>query len=86
MSDLNKEFLETVEFVKSSDADFEPSNELKLEMYALYKQATEGDVSGKKPGMMDIVGKAKYGAWKKVKGMSAEQAMKDYIQRVKEHS
>lgn len=86
MNDLNKEFFETVEFVKTSDADFEPSNELKLEMYALYKQATQGDVSGRKPGMMDLVGKAKYGAWKKIKGMSAEQAMQEYIELVKQHS
>ena len=43
---------------------------MKLEFYALYKQATEGDVSGKRPGMMDFVGRAKFDAWEKLKGMS----------------
>ncbi|MEK7484885.1 MAG: acyl-CoA-binding protein, partial [Planctomycetota bacterium] len=41
------------------------SNETLLEMYSLYKQATAGDVSGKKPGMLDIKARAKYDAWVK---------------------
>ncbi|MEO0369190.1 MAG: acyl-CoA-binding protein [Pseudomonadota bacterium] len=85
MSDLLEKFKQTVEFVQNSDADFTPSNELKLEMYALFKQATEGDVSGKKPGMMDLVGKAKYGAWSKIKGMEQEEAMQVYIDKVEAH-
>ena len=82
MSDLKNEFDSIVEYVMNADGDFEPSNDIKLEMYALYKQATEGDVKGKKPGMMDLVGKAKYSAWAKLKGSSAEQAMQTYIDRV----
>ncbi|NNC98877.1 MAG: acyl-CoA-binding protein, partial [Gammaproteobacteria bacterium] len=50
--------------------------------YALFKQATEGDIHGKKPGMMDLVGKAKYAAWAKMKGTPAEQAMQNYINKV----
>ncbi|PID43713.1 MAG: acyl-CoA-binding protein [Proteobacteria bacterium] len=82
MSDLKAKFDEAVNYVQTSDSDFKPSNELKLEMYALFKQATEGDVSGKKPGMLDIVGRAKYGAWEKLKGTSSEEAMQAYIDKV----
>ena len=85
MTKLKQQFSDTVAFVKNTDTDFSPSNDLKLEMYALYKQATEGDVTGKKPGMMDIVGKAKYNAWKKTKGLSAEDAMQAYIDGVEQH-
>ena len=67
----------------SSDlGDFKPSNELKLEFYGLYKQATEGDVSGKRPGMMDFVGRAKYDAWEKLKGTASDQAMQTYIDKL----
>lgn len=86
MTILKQKFDDTIELVKTSDADFNPSNDLKLEMYALFKQATEGDVQGKKPGMMDIVGKAKYSAWGKIKGMSSDDAMQAYIDRVGELS
>ena len=51
-------------------------------MYGLFKQATEGDVSGKKPGITNFVGRAKYSAWQAVKGMSAEEAMQAYIDQV----
>ena len=84
MAILKRKFDDAVALVKNSDADFNPSNELKLEMYALFKQATVGDVQGKKPGMMDLVGKAKYSAWGKIKGMSAEDAMQSYIDSVGE--
>ena len=53
-------------------------------MYSLFKQATEGDVSGKKPGMMDFVGRAKYTAWEELKGTSAEDAMQQYIDAIEE--
>ena len=48
-----------------------PSNEEKLQVYALYKQATVGDVTGKRPGMMDFVGRAKYDAWAKHKNTTS---------------
>ena len=54
------------------------SNDQLLQLYGLYKQATDGDVSGPKPGMLDLKGKAKYGAWSKQKGKSAEKAMEAY--------
>lgn len=56
-----------------------PSNEELLELYALYKQATEGDVSGERPGGFDFKAIAKYDAWEELKGRSKEQAMKEYI-------
>ncbi|ARU54462.1 MAG: acyl-CoA-binding protein [Pseudomonadales bacterium] len=82
MSDLKAKFEETVNYVQTSEGDFKPSNELKLELYALFKQASEGDVSGKKPGMLDVVGRAKYGAWEKLKGTSSDAAMQKYIDRI----
>lgn len=60
-----------------------PSDNDMLALYALYKQATEGDVSGKKPGMFDFVARAKFEAWEGLRGTSAEQAMKSYIDKVR---
>lgn len=84
MADLQADFAAAVDKVRNapSDGSFKPSNEYKLTMYALYRQATDGDVSGKKPGMLDIVGRAKYMAWEKAKGLSAEEAMQRYIDEV----
>ena len=56
-----------------------PPTETLLELYALYKQATAGDVSGKRPGMLDVKGRAKFDAWSGVKGTSKDDAMKRYI-------
>jgi acyl-CoA-binding protein len=56
-----------------------PSNEELLELYALYKQATEGDVTGERPGGFDFKAIAKFDAWEELKGRSKEQAMKEYI-------
>ena len=82
MSDIKQKFEETVDFVQNSEGEVQLSNEQKLQMYALYKQATEGDVSGKKPGMMDFVARAKYTAWEELKGTDSEAAMQKYINEV----
>lgn len=84
MSDLKAAFDAAVDQVQNapSDGSFKPSNDYKLTMYALFKQATDGDVSGKKPGMLDVVGRAKYNAWEKLKGTSADDAMTQYIAEV----
>jgi len=84
MSDLKQKFEDTVNFVQNAEGDIELSNELKLKMYALYKQATEGDVSGKKPGMMDFIARAKFMAWEGLKGKSADEAMQTYIDAIEE--
>lgn len=57
-------------------------NDVMLDLYALYKQATSGDVSGSRPGMLDVKGRAKYDAWAKRKGMAKPAAMEAYIAMV----
>jgi diazepam-binding inhibitor (GABA receptor modulator, acyl-CoA-binding protein) len=56
-----------------------PDNETLLKLYALYKQATQGDVSGERPGSFDFARRAKYDAWSAVKGTSTEDAMQEYV-------
>jgi diazepam-binding inhibitor (GABA receptor modulating acyl-CoA-binding protein) len=55
-----------------------PDNMTLLKIYALYKQATEGDVEGKRPGFTDMVARAKYDAWAAIKGKSGDEAMQEY--------
>ena len=59
-----------------------PDNATLLKLYSYYKQATEGDVVGDPPGGFDFVGGAKYDAWSKLKGMSRDDAMTNYIKQV----
>ena len=82
MTDLKARFDEAVNYIQTAEGDFKPSNDLKLEFYGLYKQATEGDATGKRPGMMDFVGRAKYDAWAELKGTSSDVAMQRYIDRL----
>ena len=56
-----------------------PDNTTLLKIYSLYKQATEGDVEGKRPGFTDMVGRAKYDAWASIKGKNSEEAMQEYV-------
>lgn len=56
-----------------------PSNDQLLELYALYKQGTAGDVSGARPGMMDFKGRAKFDAWASKKGLSKDKAQEQYV-------
>ena len=80
MPDLKKQFDAAAASVLKAKKD--PGNDLKLKLYAHYKQATEGDVAGEKPAFTDFVNRAKYEAWAKVKGMKAEDAMAAYIKLV----
>ena len=59
-----------------------PDNSTLLKLYSYYKQATEGDVKGDRPGGFDFVGGAKYDAWSKLKGMANDEAMTNYIKQV----
>lgn len=59
-----------------------PDNQTLLQLYALYKQATAGDVEGKRPGFTDMVGRAKYDAWAAVKGVAKNDAMQRYVDLV----
>ncbi|MFM7850758.1 MAG: acyl-CoA-binding protein [Flammeovirgaceae bacterium] len=67
----------------SKELTARPSNEDLLELYALFKQATEGDVTGEKPIGFDFKAIAKYSAWEGKKGIAKDQAMTDYIALVK---
>jgi diazepam-binding inhibitor (GABA receptor modulator, acyl-CoA-binding protein) len=60
-----------------------PSDNDMLALYALYKQSTEGDVSGDKPGFFDFVARAKYEAWEALQGTGKEEAMQRYIDKVR---
>ncbi len=77
MADLKKAFEQAV--AASTQLPEKPDNATLLRIYSLYKQATEGDVQGKRPGFTDMVGRAKYDAWAAVKGKSADEAMQEYV-------
>ena len=78
--ELNEKFLKAAERVHALDT--RPSNENLLKMYGLYKQATEGDVIGNRPGGFDFKGIAKYDSWASLKGTPKEIAMQQYIDLV----
>ena len=59
-----------------------PDNETLLELYSLYKQATEGDASGERPGPFEFKARAKYDAWADRRGMDAQSAMDAYVKMV----
>lgn len=81
MSDLNSDFEQAAKDVKTLSE--RPDNDTLLRLYALYKQGSEGDVSGPKPGFFDFVGTAKYEAWAKLKGTGSDDAKKKYVDLVK---
>ena len=80
MSDLKQRFAQAQEDVVSLAE--RPDNATMLKLYSFYKQATDGDVSGDKPGMFDLVAKKKYEAWSGLKGMSSDEAMQAYVAEV----
>ena len=73
-------FEEAIE--KSKTIKERPSNEDLLKLYALFKQASEGDVSGERPGGFDFKGAAKYDAWAKIKGLNQQSSKGEYIKLV----
>ena len=77
MADLQTDFEAAV--AASKTLGERPDNQTLLQLYALYKQATAGDVGGKRPGFGDMVGRAKYDAWAAIKGTGREDAMQRYI-------
>ena len=80
MSDLRQKF--DAAAADSKNLPERPSNDVMLKMYALFKQADKGDVEGKRPGFTDMVGRAKYDAWEKLKGTDKDTAMQQYIDLV----
>ena len=77
MSDLKAKFEAAV--ANSKNLTERPDNATLLKIYALYKQASTGDNTEKKPGFGDMVGRAKWDAWNGFKGTSANDAMQQYI-------
>lgn len=67
---------------RSKSLSQRPDNASLLKLYALYKQATEGDVSGERPGPMDFVAVAKWNAREQLRGTSASEAMRRYVELV----
>jgi diazepam-binding inhibitor (GABA receptor modulator, acyl-CoA-binding protein) len=80
MASLKAQFDKAV--AESKKLPEKPDNATLLKIYALYKQASEGDVEGKRPGMTDFVGRAKYDAWAAVKGKAKNDAMQEYVDLV----
>jgi acyl-CoA-binding protein len=81
MADLQQQFEQAARDIKTLDE--RPDNDTMLRLYALYKQGSEGDVKGDKPGFFDFVGAAKYEAWEKLRGTPQDQARKKYVDLVK---
>ena len=77
MADLKAQFEQAVKDSKSLPE--KPDNAILLKIYALYKQASSGDVTEKRPGFSDMVGRAKWDAWSEAKGKSASSAMQEYV-------
>ena len=77
MADLNATFETTV--TNSKNLSERPDNVTLLKIYALYKQATAGDNSEKRPSFSDVVGRAKWDAWEKLKGTGLDAAKQQYI-------
>ena len=77
MSDLKADFEAAV--AASKGLSERPDNATLLQLYALYKQGSAGDVEGKRPGFTDMVGRAKFDAWATLKGTSEKDAMQRYI-------
>lgn len=82
MNQLEEEFRQAAEDVQQLPR--RPDNETLLKLYALYKQATEGDVSGRRPGFTDFAGRAKYDAWARLRGEDRQSSMEKYVALVAE--
>jgi diazepam-binding inhibitor (GABA receptor modulating acyl-CoA-binding protein) len=81
MADIKAAFEQAQKDVKTLTK--RPSNDDLLALYSLFKKGSDGDVSGSRPGMLDMVGRAKYDAWAKLKGTGKDAAMQKYVDKVK---
>ena len=77
---IEEDFRDAVE--RSKRLSERPSNDILLKIYALYKQATEGDVNGERPGSFDFKAVAKFNAWEALKGKSQDEARREYIELI----
>jgi acyl-CoA-binding protein len=81
MSVLQEQFVQAQQDV--NELASRPDNDTLLKLYAYYKQATNGDATGERPGGFDFVRQAKFDAWGKIKGMPQREAMQKYVELVK---
>ena len=77
MSDLREDFEAAA--AQAQNLSTRPDNSTLLDLYALYKQGTDGDAAGKRPGMTKMVARAKFDAWSKRKGTGKDDAMREYV-------
>ena len=84
MPDLNADFVQAQ--ADSKNLSERPDNATLLKIYALYKQASIGDNAETKPGFGDMVARAKWDAWSKLKGTSQQEAMQQYVDLIAELS
>jgi acyl-CoA-binding protein len=82
MSNLTEQFEQAV--ADSKNLPERPDNMTLLKIYALYKQSTDGDVDGKRPGFTDMVGRAKWDAWNELKGQSPDEARQAYVDLIED--
>jgi diazepam-binding inhibitor (GABA receptor modulator, acyl-CoA-binding protein) len=82
MSTLNEQFEQAV--ADSKNLPERPDNMTMLKIYALYKQASVGDVEGKRPGFTDMVGRAKWDAWNELKGQAQDEAKQAYVDLIED--
>lgn len=82
MSDLDVRFEQAAQDVQQLPK--RPDNDVLLKLYGLYKQASAGDVTGPRPGVLDMSGRLKYDSWARLKGTGADQAKADYIALVEQ--
>ena len=82
MSDLSTQFATAAEEVQKLTR--RPDNDTLLKLYGLYKQASVGDVTGSRPGFLDVKGRAKYDAWASLQGLPQDDARQSYIDLVAE--
>ncbi len=81
MSDLQQQF--DTAAADSRKLSERPDNDTLLKIYALYKQGSAGDAEeGSRPGFTDMIGQVKYDAWAKLKGLSREDAMRQYVELI----
>ena len=79
-ADLQTRFEQAAAAAK--DLAARPDNDTLLQLYALYKQATSGDPTGKRPGIFDVIGRAKFDAWAGHSGLGKDAVMQQYIDLV----
>lgn len=80
--DLDDDFKSAAERVTKLSK--RPPNDIMLQLYALYKQGNNGDVTGERPGFADFEGRAKFDSWNKLQGKSTEDAKNEYIALVEQ--